>query len=488
MKNSFYKLLERFAVYFTITSFIICAFYFFESILASGNSFSRGFASFFTYGFICFQGILFLLVFNIFIREKKGAAVYVTFALIWLIITFLVFKILNNKAYLIFMLPLTLLHYIFTVTFNDYFFLYDMFIKEWKDFEGEELAQHLYKNNSYGLDLGEKVRSIKTMLYILAVIYCIFIILIKLNLRRMTFFCAILSIIFFISFLIFIFVTRIIYNKSLYGFLGNRTLIKYPRHYIKITSIVFIIAFIPSLFLSRNEAFFNIRFSTKDGISASVNKSQFSAPVLKSMGELKPEYENLEQLKRFNKEPSLFIKIMLIMLQGLFALASLYLVFLILIKPFFSREFTDFIKEHRLKKYFAELRSMFKNLFKRMFEKTKDEQYLTVNSRQFMEYMNNYTSKKSRKKTVELGRLSRQFLLLVKWSEKKNIRYTKNLSPVEFTRKIKDFMILNRYDDNKINQIMNAGNLFEKALFDKNMLSQEQEKDYISAIKNIISE
>lgn len=487
MKNNYYKLLERLLVYFTLTPFICCTLYFFESIVFTDYIFAKSFISFFSYLLICFQGILFLIIFSIILREKKKFLVYFIFAFFYFVLEFIIFKLFNQKLYLFFMPVVTLLQFVLTINLNNYFTIYDSFIDEWESRDGEELQSFLYKNNALGSDLGSKAKQIKTVLYVLTAVFCIFIIFIKMNLQKITFLYVMLFFVFFSSLSTFLLTIKYIYYKSLYGFLGNRTLVKNLRHYIKILSVVSLIALLPAIFISRNEAFFDIRVSAKDGFSASVNHTKFSAPVIKSLNTFNPDYDNLEQLKMLQKEPSVIIKILLVVLQaGIFA-GILYLVFIFLIKPLFSKELRDYFKERRLQTFFRDIHSMIKDFFKNLFKKSKTEQYMTVNSSRFMEYINNYSSKKSREKVIELGRLSKHFLLLVKWAEKKDIKYTKNLAPVEFTRKIKSYLLSSQNNDEQvINMIMRTGFLFEKALFDKDKLSKEQEKEFISSIKTII--
>ena len=81
----------------------------------------------------------------------------------------------------------TLLQFVLTINLNKYFTIYDSFIDEWESRDGEELQSFLYKNNALGSDLGLKAKQIKTVLYVLTAVFCIFIIFIKINLQKITF-------------------------------------------------------------------------------------------------------------------------------------------------------------------------------------------------------------------------------------------------------------------------------------------------------------
>ena len=84
-------------------------------------------------------------------------------------------------------------------------------------------------------------------------------------------------------------------------------------------------------------------------------------------------------------------------------------------------------------------------------------------------------SKKSKEKKAELDRLTKKFMLLIDWGTGQGIEYTKNLAPAEYTQ------LLN----NK--SALEAGQLFEKALYDKECLTSQEEKDFNTRIQEVIS-
>ena len=63
---------------------------------------------------------------------------------------------------------------------------------------------------------------------------------------------------------------------------------------------------------------------------------------------------------------------------------------------------------------------------------------------------------------------------IIDWGQSKGIKYKTNLAPAEYTALINT-------ETAKL-----AGQLFEKALYDKNILSAEEEKAFIEAVKEII--
>ena len=69
---------------------------------------------------------------------------------------------------------------------------------------------------------------------------------------------------------------------------------------------------------------------------------------------------------------------------------------------------------------------------------------------------------------------------LIDWGEAHKIKYYPNLAPAEYTA-----LIENQY---KIIETKKAGLLFEKALYDKNVLTAEEEKAFIEAVRKIIEQ
>ena len=63
---------------------------------------------------------------------------------------------------------------------------------------------------------------------------------------------------------------------------------------------------------------------------------------------------------------------------------------------------------------------------------------------------------------------------LIDWGQAHEIKYSQNLAPAEYTA------LFNNETANL------AGNLFEKALYDKNVLTTEEEKQFIEAVEKIL--
>ena len=78
--------------------------------------------------------------------------------------------------------------------------------------------------------------------------------------------------------------------------------------------------------------------------------------------------------------------------------------------------------------------------------------------------------------------LTKQFMKLIDWGEANKIKYRPNLAPAEYT----DLIVQNVVTDEKKAAANNSGHLFEKALYDKNVLSSEEEKLFVESIKKVL--
>ena len=148
-------------------------------------------------------------------------------------------------------------------------------------------------------------------------------------------------------------------------------------------------------------------------------------------------------------------------------------------KPFFTRHFRVFWTEGKLITFLRDVWEDIKNFFRIIFSKDNPKQaYATVQSKSFQDSMMDFLkkAKRSKEKAEEIDRLTKQFMRLIDWGEANKIHYKANLAPAEYTALI------------GTQKAILAGNIFEKALYDKNILTAEEEKDFVEAIRIIIGQ
>ncbi len=139
------------------------------------------------------------------------------------------------------------------------------------------------------------------------------------------------------------------------------------------------------------------------------------------------------------------------------------------ISPFFKRAWRKYFRgvsfKAIFKNFFGHIKSVFRELFRK---KSRFKVKSTESSRRFGKDMEEFIkfSRKSKEKKAELDRLTKQFMKIIDWGTSQGVEYTKNLAPAEYTQ------LLN--NDNAVA----AGVLFEKALYDKECLTKEEEKSF----------
>ena len=162
---------------------------------------------------------------------------------------------------------------------------------------------------------------------------------------------------------------------------------------------------------------------------------------------------------------SVFTKILGIVLAGVIIIAILWF----FLNPFIKRTFSGVFKSVNLKAIFKRFFTAVGQMFKKLFHlHIKLPQIKSANAKRFGSEMSEYLkkSKKSKEKKAELDRLTKKFMLIIDWGTERGFEYTKNLAPAEYTE------LLNNENARK------AGLYFEKALYDKECLSQEEEKEF----------
>ena len=146
------------------------------------------------------------------------------------------------------------------------------------------------------------------------------------------------------------------------------------------------------------------------------------------------------------------------------------------LSPFIKRTFANVFRGVDLKSIFTKFFKAVGEIFKKLFHlRLKMPVINSANARRFGNDMAEFlkTSRKSKEKKAELDRLTKKFMLVIDWGTEHGFEYTKNLAPAEYTQLLKN--------ENAIK----AGLYFEKALYDKECLSQEEEKDFNSQIEQL---
>ena len=154
---------------------------------------------------------------------------------------------------------------------------------------------------------------------------------------------------------------------------------------------------------------------------------------------------------------------------------SVIIFVLFLFLPLFSKKFRNFIKENKLykilKSFILNLKEFFANLF------TSKEKKAGLRLQREKKLYTDFI-KKSEKKSVskekkkEIGEFAKIFFKLVSIGEEKNIGLTDSMTPMEY------ISLMIKYFEAQKDELYNIGFLFEKVLYSKDCLTQEEKNEY----------
>lgn len=151
--------------------------------------------------------------------------------------------------------------------------------------------------------------------------------------------------------------------------------------------------------------------------------------------------------------------------------------------PFFSAKWKNFWKNGKLKAYLANIKAGFRNLLKTLFTRRKhiSANYARAATEAFRDRMGDFlkASGKTKEKRKEIDRLTDRFLDIIRWGEEHEVHYGKHLAPAEYTG-----MISARFPE-RTTSAEEAGQLFEKALYSKELLTSDEEKRFLEAAKEL---
>ena len=94
---------------------------------------------------------------------------------------------------------------------------------------------------------------------------------------------------------------------------------------------------------------------------------------------------------------------------------------------------------------------------------------------------------KSKEKQKELDRLTKLFVKIIDWGEKQGVAYRVQLAPAEYTAGCASYLC-SQDDTSLCKALKTCGSIFEKALYDKDVLSAEEEGQFRDAIETVLHE
>lgn len=472
---------EQFLTFSITTTFFCNLIYMLGVTILKRSSVS---ADLFMYSSVIITGLIFFFSLYIFVKEKTKVIFYICFVFFYQVFLGVICIMFGKGKYLALLVPLSIIHFIVSVTFNKVFVMHNSFTSIWQDKNGKDLETFLYHNNVESQELAASIKKVKSAIYTMFFLYLLISFFTCKYGSNYPVLLIINTLIFIFS--VFYFYYKICYfnNEALFANMGFGIFVKDKRNLFKYVCVIFLISFFAAGVCSRNGAFIKIKYKESERISRSYTTQNLTSNTIKVKPDEKIDLEDVLG----DSQDNLILEIIVKIVSVVSASVIVVLLLVFLLRPLFSSGWKDFWKERKLGQYILKLFADIKAFFS--FLKGKDiETYSTIQAKTFKNSISDYlkTSKKSREKKAELDRLTKQFMLLIDWGTKRNLLYKKSLAPAEYTALIRTYLEADEELKAYTKAAENCGSLFEKALYDKELLTTQEEKIYSDSIKELLN-
>ena len=480
MESRFSRIFERLLVFSTVVSLTLTATSIFSTAL-NNYDVERILVDWFTYIIIIVSGIIFTIVLQIFAMEKIKPAMHIVFIVFYIIAILGLCYFTGKRDAPYVLIFILLIQYFLEAGINDLFIFHDDFMMECESHDGKELEQYLFHNNLTAIDLTEKIKSQQVVMFAVSIAMFIVLVFGKASKGLFTSVTIALIVIFYLSVLLCGFMLGIFKNDIFYAFLGFKDYIHDGRKLLGAVLLIAGIACGAGALLSSDTPIIKINFIEEYKDRTITEQRMPLAPDLYSDIEIEPESH--EMLGR-DARPIWILEFIAEFIKYAAIVVLAFLALYFFIRPFFTNHFRVFWSDGHLIKFLNKLWNELKEFLRFVFSKdTRVKQaYSTVQSKKFKESMMDFLkkTKRSKEKIMEIDRLTKHFMRLIDWGQSQGIKYVATLAPAEYTA-----LISEKSEEIKKPAVL-AGQLFEKALYDKNVLSAEEENLFISSIDAII--
>ncbi len=468
-----HKFLERFLIFLTLASFLCCGL----SLLRDLTIQKKEVINYLTIILTVVYAVIAFGIIAIFFNENTKTGTFVRMSVYFPLAGGIIAYFLRSFINFPVMLLISFAMFILYKKLFEAFFEHDGFEKQCANKNNTTgLQKELYDYNIHLSGAAAGYRQNRTILFILAII-----LLILTGLTVTT--CgapSLLSVILLFTYIICLYSNLFIYShyvrEAVYASDGFVNVFDFRFKIIGVSLIIFAACFLVSLLVSSNHSplklsyllFFLKWFKKPETNSQAQYKDVINDDVIAQ------RLKDLEIYQRAIDEGK--------ETKGTFTFAIICGAFFILailwyfISPFFKRAWDKYLRgvsfKAIFKNFFVHIKTLLKGLF------TKKQRFkleLSESSRRFGKEMEEFlkTAKKSKEKKAELDRLTRKFMKIIDFGTSQGVEYTKNLAPAEYTQ------LLNNQN------AVAAGLLFEKALYDKECLTAEEEKSFSSLVDKI---
>lgn len=486
------RLLERFLLICVSTSFVVIALYVLNASFTSTQLFDISFkpVTLFVYAMIILSAPVYSAALDFFIQNKTPAIVHGAILIPGLIANVIISLSLQQSPSILYsLIPANIVLYIICAYMNAFFLFHENFIKSIEGMNGEKLRTYLFNNKFTAGDFGKYIKRLQGFLAMLGLI--IFLLLFggkfigaKYNPL------LVIIVIFFYTSLFISFILTGLYNREIYyAFLGFNTVLKKRNSLFAVSLLILLICSVAGFAVSSNRALIKIKpleFTEKDSIK--IENPVIELPFVEER-ELPPPQEDFFLQEFYDENDfSMVWYVIDIIAKVMMGTGAAFLLFLLIFtfakKGVFRAIFKEGLLAQFFRKFFRDFKEFLKILFHIKIEEPED--YSKIQTEAFSQNIKSYLNKtkKSREKRNEIDRLTKIFMTLIDWGSRRKILYTQNLAPAEYTELLRQYFARN--DRTSFFEYTKAaGDLFEKALYDKDLLSLEEEKSFKKVVRAI---
>ena len=477
---------ERSIVFTSVTSLLFTVISVFTNLTVKSRQVFNG-AVLILYAAAAILSLIFFLIFNNFFDSKSKSANHFRlfiFSMLFVGVGCVFLRGFVNPVALI--LVSIAEFFLYSVIFPPFYY-YSDFEDQCAGKSGEKIAKDLYKDKFIGEDFLQHQKSTVFLFIVIQIFTLVFLCALPFITYSKSILTYVFAILFYISSFYAIFLLTIYKKEVYYAFMGFESQWNHRPNILKASVIILAICIFTSILLASNKALIKIDFKQSKVIFIE------NRPPKQYKQQLIPYTEPIEQIDlegMFGEQkpmPNLEIIFKVLEILGITLIALGFLLFLT--KPFVSGSFFSYMREHRIKDYFREFVTNFKEMLSNIFHKNrKKEAYAKTDAELLKKNIENFlkSAKKSKEKKAELDRLTTLFMKVIVWGEKHAIVYSSNLAPMEYSIKIADYLRSNAEAAN-VDTVLLTGRLFEKSLYSETLLTAEEEAEYKNAVTVIIS-
>ncbi len=469
----FHKLVERFFIFAVISTFIFCVLCFIRDITVAND---REFLVIYTFIAVLITQIISFVVIAFYFNEKSKVSNFVRFFAFYMlfiaIILFFTGRWISGPLVFIATAVQTILYY----KVFEPFFEHDCFELQCVEKNNSSLQKELFDYNMHLSQSAIGYRQNRTLFVIMGAVLALFAGICITSQTPLSFITLFLFLAYFVCASVHFFLYAYYVREASFASNGFANVFDFRFRTIGTSVIIFAICFLIGILVSSNHSPLKLYyllyfFKLFKGKEVTDPEPVAPEPELDAYEIRLREIRAIQEaMSDHNTQKNDYFAI----ICGLFFVISIAWFFL---KPIISKQFYALLKDKDIKGAFKRLFINVKEFFKSIFRPRlrHSSSGLSEHSRYFMNEMDELLSKskKSKEKRAELDRLTKVFVKLIDWGEEHDIVYAKNLAPAEYTSLF----------NNKNAEI--AGLLFEQALYAKEPLTKEEEKDFNKAVEAV---